>query len=148
MQYTDEPPFPDISTVDIMLASVRRLFDEQTSLEWVLSLKDGGTVIGTCGLHSFEEPHHSAEVGCLLRRCAWGSGYMTEAISCLIQYAANPLGIRRLRADIHPENRRAVALFSALGFAPVAGGVLQLRINDVQQHLQATRQRRAPEERS
>ena len=114
MRYTDEPPFPSIDTVETMLASVHHLFNERRSLEWALSLKDRGMVIGTCGLHSFDEQQHAAEIGCLLRRCEWGHGYMSEAISCLIGYAADALGIRRLHADIHPQNKRSTALFSAL----------------------------------
>lgn len=132
MRFTDELPFPELRTVDTMLASMQRLFDSQIALEWAVKLKDGGRVIGTIGLHSFDVQEGSAEVGCLLSRSSWGYGYMREAVSCLMSYAANSLDIRRLHADVHPENVRAVRLFPALGFVPVPGGVLERAISNLQ----------------
>lgn len=39
MKYTDEPPFPDLNTVHMMLCSVRRLLASAESLEWAIALK-------------------------------------------------------------------------------------------------------------
>ena len=89
-----------------MLQSVRKLLASGESLEWVIVSNDGG-VIGTCGLHSFDNAGRTAEVGCLLRHCAWGRGYMTEAIGLLTIFARDVLGLRGLSADVAPGNQRA-----------------------------------------
>lgn len=114
MQYTDEAPFPDLATVQIMLASVRRLRASGESLEWAIILRETDELIGTCGLHSFDDAQ--AEVGCLLRRTAWANGYMAEAIALLTQYATDVLQLRALRADVASANERARRLFGKLGY--------------------------------
>lgn len=123
MQYTDEAPFPDLATVSIMLASVRKLLVAGDSLEWAVALSDADELIGTCGLHSFDSAE--AEIGCLLKRACWGKGYMSEAIGMLMDYARNDLQIRQLKADIMPANDRAQHLFRKLGYSPVDPSTLR-----------------------
>ncbi|QGZ40452.1 GNAT family N-acetyltransferase [Pseudoduganella flava] len=124
MRYTDEEPFPDLATVGVMLASVRRLLASGESLEWAIVRTDGGDVIGTCGLHSFDAPARSAQVGCLLRRSAWGHGHMYEALRLLATCASGELGLHRLLADVDPHNERALRMSERLGYRRDDGGLL------------------------
>lgn len=116
MRYTDEDPFPDVGIVFRMLQSAHTLLSEGKSLEWAIVPVDGGSLIGTCGLHSFDTSLDQAEVGCLLKQSAWGNGYMKEAINLLMLYAKTSLGLAKLIADVHPDNGRAQRLFKHLGF--------------------------------
>jgi ribosomal-protein-alanine N-acetyltransferase len=116
MRYTDEPPFPDQATVRLMLASVRALLAQGSSLEWAIVLEECGPVVGTCGLHGFDNAAGMAEVGCLLRRADWGRGIMREAAGLLAAYARDTLGLRRLAADVAPDNIQAQRLFAKLGY--------------------------------
>ena len=128
MRYTDEPPFPDLETVRRMLGSVRKLLASGESLEWAIVSTDG-VVIGTCGLHSFDNAGGTAEVGCLLRRAAWGKGYMTEAIGLLTTFARDVVGVRFLLADVAPENQRAQMLFMKLGYKLERSGMLRVGLS-------------------
>jgi len=119
MRYTDESPFPDLDTVDVMLASVRTLLASGESLEWAIALKDDDALIGTCGLHSFDWATSTAEVGCLLMRAEWGKRYMSEAVRLLMDYAGGVLLLRRLKADVAAENHLAQRLFGSLGYRRV-----------------------------
>ena len=125
MRYTDESPFPDLDTVALMLASVRRLLADGKSLEWAVVLRDG-QLIGTCGLHSFDPAHRTAEVGCLLKPTAWGRGYMAEAIGVLTAFAKDVLRLQRLTADVAGENDRAQRLFNKLGYTVGPPGMLSI----------------------
>jgi ribosomal-protein-alanine N-acetyltransferase len=116
MRYTDEPPFPDQATVGPMLRSVRDLLAQGSSVEWAIVPKAGGPVIGTCGLHGFDDAAGMAEVGCLLRRADWGRGIMREAVDLLAAYARDTLRLRRLAADVAPDNVQAQRLFAKLGY--------------------------------
>jgi RimJ/RimL family protein N-acetyltransferase len=122
MRHTDERPFPDLDTVDLMLESVRSLLANGESLEWAIALKDGDVLIGTCGLHSFDWATSTAEVGCLLMRSEWGKHYMSEAVRLLMGYAGNVLRLRRLKADVSAENHRSQRLFDSLGYRRVDAG--------------------------
>jgi [ribosomal protein S5]-alanine N-acetyltransferase len=122
MRFTEEQPFSDLATVRVMLQSVQRLLAQGESLEWAVVVKTSQCLIGTCGLHSFNVAAQAAEIGCLLKRSAWGQGYMHEAMVCLTAFAKDILRLRHLRADVAQENTRAVALFQKLGFKREADG--------------------------
>jgi RimJ/RimL family protein N-acetyltransferase len=122
MAFTSDPAFPDLSYVDQMLASVARLFAERTSLEWGVSLRAEGRIIGTCGLHSFDAEQQCAEIGCILGRAYWGLGLMREALSAVIDFGFERFGLQTLKADIDAPNVRSLALFQRLGFVPITAG--------------------------
>lgn len=116
MRYAGDEPFPDEATVGVMLGSVARLLEAGESLEWAAVERASGQLVGTCGLHGFDEAADVAEVGCLLARAAWGRGLMGEALLTLFRYAQDELGIRLLLADIDAPNLRSIRLFESLGF--------------------------------
>lgn len=116
MRYMDEQPFENLATVSLMLKSIRKILIEGKSLEWGVVLKETGTLVGTCGLHSFNEHLQAVEIGCVLKSSVWGSGYMKEALAILIFYAKDVLKLKELVADVHSENERAQRLFENLGF--------------------------------
>jgi ribosomal-protein-alanine N-acetyltransferase len=124
MRYAADPPFPDTDTIDLMLASVAALAAAGSAYEWGIELRSTATLIGTCGLHSFAEPPHAAEIGCLLARAFWGRGLMHETLTGLISVASRDFGLRELRADIDADNARSLRLFRRLGFQPLHGTLL------------------------
>ncbi|NJM07110.1 GNAT family N-acetyltransferase [Candidatus Gracilibacteria bacterium] len=115
MRYASDEPFADPDTVRTMLDSVAQLLAAGASLEWAVVETANDQLVGTCGLHSFDEAANSAEVGCLLARVAWGRGFMGEALTAICDYARS-LDIARLRADIDSANERSIRLFRRLGF--------------------------------
>ncbi len=116
MRYASDEPFPSITTVAQMLLSVESLRREGTSLEWGIELVKTERLVGTCGLHSFNSETSIAEVGCMLARNYWGQGLMREALQALFAFAAEQIGLSRLRADIDEPNQRSRILFARLGF--------------------------------
>jgi ribosomal-protein-alanine N-acetyltransferase len=116
MRYAGDGPFSDEATVATMLRSVARLLAAGKSLEWAVVERAAGQLVGTCGLHSFDEEADVAEVGCLLMQAAWGRGLMREALTVLFRYAQDELKVRLLRADIDLSNLRSIRLFEVLGF--------------------------------
>lgn len=122
MEFTSDPAFPDLSYVDQMLASVVRLFAEQASLEWGVSLRAEAQIIATCGLHSFDREAQSAEIGCILGRAYWGQGLMQEALSAVIAFGFDRFDLQAIKADIDAPNVRSLALFHRLGFTPEGTG--------------------------
>jgi RimJ/RimL family protein N-acetyltransferase len=132
MAFTSDPAFPDLSYVDQMLASVARLFAERTSLEWGVSLRAEGRIIGTCGLHSFDAEQQCAEIGCILGRAYWGEGLMREALSAVIDFGFARFGLQTLNADIDAPNVRSLALFQRLGFVPITAGSTILVLSKAQ----------------
>lgn len=57
-----------------------------------------------------------AEIGYILRRDVWGRGIAREAVACVIAHGFDALGLRRICADVDPENGGSIALLERLGF--------------------------------
>ncbi|NGN97154.1 GNAT family N-acetyltransferase [Grimontia sp. S25] len=118
MEFASDPVFTSIKMVHQMLESVARLEATEESFEWAIVEKASNKVIGTCGLHSFNQARSECEVGCLLHRAYWKKGFMSEALPLLFEHAET-MGIRQLRADIDQPNVRSQRLFGKLAFVPV-----------------------------
>jgi len=72
-----------------------------------------GTLVGSSGLH-VETPYR-ASTGYVLARDMWGHGYATEAASGIARIAFG-LGIRRLYALCHSQNRASAHVLQKTGF--------------------------------
>ncbi|USH04399.1 GNAT family N-acetyltransferase [Grimontia kaedaensis] len=115
MEFASDPVFTSIEMVHQMLASVARLEASGESLEWAIVEKASNKVIGTCGLHNFNQARSKCEVGCLLHHAYWNKGLMSEALPLLFGFAGS-VGVEALIADIDKDNVRSIALFEKLGF--------------------------------
>jgi RimJ/RimL family protein N-acetyltransferase len=87
------------------------------ALQFVAVQRETGSVIGSCLLFHFDVPSRRGEIGYLLGRKHWGSGYMFEAMSALVDFAFAQMNLRRLEAEIDPRNTASARLLERLGFA-------------------------------
>ena len=84
--------------------------------EWGLACPKGGRIIGTCTLFHFDRSNRRAEIGFALGRNWWGRGLMGEALTVLLDFAFEELGLRRIEADTDPGNSASIRLLESLGF--------------------------------
>ena len=75
---------------------------------------DEGAVVGSTGLE-VETPHRAA-TGYVLAQRVWARGYATEVAAAMVGLAAE-LGIGRLYALCHTENRASARVLAKAGFA-------------------------------
>ena len=116
MQYSNGDPWGGIG-------QARELIDR--SGQWLASgrhlclgvaRRDTGHLLGTCTLYDIDRANLRAEVGFILGVQAWGAGYMTEALTALLDHAFVVLGLHRVEADTDPRNAAAIRLLERLGF--------------------------------
>jgi RimJ/RimL family protein N-acetyltransferase len=98
------------------LDRMTRLCADGASLQLVIAARNTGQVIGSCLLFRWDEGSARAELGYVLGRAQWGQGLMREALVALIGHAFGALALRRLEADVNPDNRASNQLAQALGF--------------------------------
>ena len=82
-------------------------------LTWAITV-DGGEALGWVVLGEYREGIR--ELGYILRRSAWGQGFAREAVSAVIDHGFGAMGLRRICADVDPNNPGSVRLLRALGF--------------------------------
>jgi ribosomal-protein-alanine N-acetyltransferase len=75
-----------------------------------------GHAVGTVLLFRFEEPSARIELGYALGRAQWGQGIAREALAAVLDAAFGPLGLRRVEAQVQPDNHASNALLARLGF--------------------------------
>jgi len=98
------------------LARSAALGNSGTGQLFALVAKPQPKVIGTLVLFRYEEASRRVELGYVLGRAHWGKGLMTEAIQAACACAFDDLGIRRIEAEVNPENLASCALLTRIGF--------------------------------
>ena len=86
--------------------------------EWfgfAIESKETQDLIGECALRVDEEEPYRAEIGFTLAREHQGKGFASEAISRLLDYAFNALGLHRVVAIADCRNVPSVALLERVG---------------------------------
>ena len=72
--------------------------------EWGIQLKETGKIIGSIGFVLYDQNSSCGELGYVIAEEYWGQGIMTEAISRVIQFAFENMGLQRVEAVHYPEN--------------------------------------------
>lgn len=91
----------DVEKQGVQCLAITESARPEAALGWVILIKRG---------------ERQAELGFILRPDAQGRGIAREAIGCAVDHAFESQGMRRVYADIDPENQRSIAAVQALGF--------------------------------
>ena len=83
---------------------------------WGIARREGGPLLGTCGLFAWNRGWRRATLGYELGRVAWGQGYMQEALQAVLGWGFREMGLHRIDACIHPDNTASLKLARKLGF--------------------------------
>ncbi len=119
------PTWQSIADGQAWFARCQVLVATGAALQFVVIEKASATVVGTCLLFRHEATSERMELGYVLGRAHWGQGLMREALTVLISHAFTAHGLRRLEAEVNPDNRASDALLRRLGFTHE--GVLRKR---------------------
>jgi len=97
----------------------QRLYREEGFGLWRVALRTTGEFVGDCGLTPQTiDGVTDVEIGYHVRSALQGHGYATEAAAACRDYARDRLGISRLIAIIHPQNRPSQHVASKIGLSP------------------------------
>lgn len=73
-------------------------------INWAISLKDNPKMIGTIGYYYIKNEHYRAEIGYMLLPAYQGRGYITEAITEVVNYGFSQMKLHSIEAVIDPDN--------------------------------------------
>jgi ribosomal-protein-alanine N-acetyltransferase len=92
-------------------------FRRRSGIRWGITLRGDDKLIGSAGFYKWIQPErYQAEMGYDLDPACWGKGIMTEALSAIIQYGFDNMGLHRIEVLISHHNRRSQLLIRRLGF--------------------------------
>jgi len=107
------------------LARMQQLGASGTGQQLVVERNQDRRIIGTVLVFRYDAGSARAEIGYVLGRAHWRQGYMREALAVLVDHAFSALGLRRLEAEVNPENSASCRVLDTLGF--VHEGTLRQR---------------------
>ena len=125
MRYWNTPPWRSLDDARTFIASSVESMERQEAMTLGISLKDTGEIIGKCMLFNYEAESKRAEIGFGIGSQHWGHGFIAEAGKALLDYAFETAGLRRVEAEIDPENTSSAKALERLGF--VKEGLLRKR---------------------
>jgi [ribosomal protein S5]-alanine N-acetyltransferase len=86
---------------------------------WIITAKENGEKLGTCGFHCWNVNDGTVEMGYDLFGDFWGHGYMRESIKEIIDFAINKMKIKRIIACIYIENHKSINVVTHFGFQQI-----------------------------
>jgi [ribosomal protein S5]-alanine N-acetyltransferase len=112
-------PYATWSSLDDAAAWLKRMEALQsagTGTQLVVQDLKSNLVVGTVLLFKLDEGSSRVELGYALGRMHWRQGLMQEALSAVMGYCFSMAGIRRIEAEVNPDNTASNRLLVALGF--------------------------------
>lgn len=127
MPWAKELPSLESSEENCRRARLR--FLERSDLRLHVFLKDGGTFVGSSGLHRIDWEVRRFEIGYWVRTPVSGRGYVTEAVDGITRFAVDHLAARRIEIRCDTRNERSRRVAERLGFT--LEGVMRANTLDV-----------------
>lgn len=119
MRYYGEEEHASVEESREHIAAVDGWYARREGIRWGITPREGpatGEVIGSCGFFRFEDDFQRAEMGYELRRAFWRQGIMREALTAILDYGFQTMGLRRVEAVVMEGNEPSAALLRSLGF--------------------------------
>jgi RimJ/RimL family protein N-acetyltransferase len=116
MRFWSYAPWQSMEQAEAWYARIEGYHADGDTLQFVIKRLPDLDVVGLCTLFKIDTSNRRAEIGYAQARDAWGQGYMHEALTALVGYGFNQLGLHRIEADIDPLNVQSAASLGRLGF--------------------------------
>lgn len=114
-EYLTWSPHPDRRYTARYLSYLQRRYDEGAFYDWGLILRQNAKLIGTCGFTRFSEDNNSAECGYVLNPAYWGYGLAAEALSEVMRFGFDVLGLHRIECRFMIGNERSRRVTEKVG---------------------------------
>lgn len=108
-------PHKTIDTTRQFINSVIEKACDGIPNQWAIELKAEKKVIGIAGFIDFNEEHKKAEIAFVLSPHYGGKGYMTEALSKILDFGFAQCRLKRIQAKAEPENTASVNVLQRIG---------------------------------
>ena len=125
MRYWNTAPWSSLDDAWNFIRASAEAMERQESMTLGIAQKATGELIGKCMLFNYESASKRAEIGFGIGRPYWGHGFVSEAGRALLAYGFDALGLRRIEAEIDPQNLSSGKILERLGF--VKEGLLRQR---------------------
>jgi ribosomal-protein-alanine N-acetyltransferase len=114
--YYDLDTYTTVEQADFLINRIQERHFLGTQLRWAITIKESGSLIGTCGFHEIEEEHSKAETGYELNPNYWRRGIMSEALNAILLYGFTKKKWNRIEALFDIRNVASKKVLEKCGF--------------------------------
>ncbi len=114
-KYLERQPSKSIEDAQSFIQTIIENGKKNDAFYWAISLDD--KLIGTICLFEIKDDKSQAEIGYELLPPYQGNGYMQEAISKVLEFGFQNLGMNSIAAYTHAENKGSINLLEKFNFS-------------------------------
>lgn len=108
----------DSSDARIMNERIKKDYVSSNTIHWAITSVLGGEILGTCGFYrGFQE--NIGEIGYVLKKAHQGKGYMTEAVSLMVDFGWKELRLTAIKGVASQRNLSSINVLEKTGFKVV-----------------------------
>ena len=120
MQYIPRPLAVTVDDAAAVIQMINGFIEKGEKINWAITAKSTGKVIGIIGYVNIEPAHFRAEVGYSLSRAWHRQGIMREALPCVLKYGFEHMNLHSVEAIIDADNIASGGLLLTTGFVQEA----------------------------
>ena len=115
-RYYGQEPFIEIKQAENLVELFSKNFAAKRGIRWGIERKGTKEIIGTIGFNVWSPIHRRAEIGYEIHPDYWRKGYTLEAVSEIVSYGFEHMGLTRIGAVVFIENEASNKLLTKFGF--------------------------------
>ena len=115
-KYLGRDPSNTIEDARKFIHKIEEVVRQNEGIYWAITLADNDNLIGTICLFNFSNENDQAEIGYELLPAFQGQGIMQEAISKVIAFGFDVIGLKAIEAYTHLENENSSKLLEKFNF--------------------------------
>ena len=117
LRYLGKEPAKTIAEVEEFIGNINKGIEKNDAILWGIAfLSEPSAIIGTICLWNFKTENYRTEIGYMLHPDHWRKGIMKEAITEVVNYGFNILGLHSIEALLSPENIASTSVLESTGF--------------------------------
>lgn len=122
MKYLGIKKLSSMSEAEELIEEANVVFQNREGIRWVITRKGEDYYVGSIGMWRLDKLWEKAEIGYELSTKHWGKGYMTEALTSVLEFGFDKIKVGLITANVDIQNLRSGHLLEKLGFNEIAEG--------------------------
>ncbi len=116
VEYLDRDPHKTIDESKAMIQNIEQSYKDKTGINWLIRKKTTNEVVGYIGFWQLIRESVRAEIGYALKPEYWGKGFMSEALSQVIEFGFKKFGLHSVMGNVNPQNHNSIKILEKFGF--------------------------------
>ena len=116
-KYINRPPTTGLPEAITWINMVQNGFDDASTINWSICLKENNKMIGTICFWNFSEDRKTAEIGYALHPHYFNQGLMSEALESICKFGFQDLELENMEAYTHFANEASKRLLLKYNFS-------------------------------